>query len=377
MTVVTPATIGGRFTNALPWSGVPVVSTQDGGRHRQGGLVGSGSAVNPGSVANNGSSSGVNGSWTQMFCTQGLNELTWSSYLPTNAPPWYYFKSDYAVGSQEPHPGVSSYFTGEAFGAPQWPSNASYPGYFAYQDNPFAGANSGPDGTGLRDPGNWIATIVQPPSQINPNTGQHYVLDTGSVKTSVANQYDFTPLNVGQPISGFKSIKSYRDKINPHGTGYNYDASWDVYGWAHTAPTQYSITLECMFWTYWNGTQAPWNIQNRTHSPYESGLDFGDGNIWDLYMTDDTAATGGVTNSYSYGIYVLSDISPNTNHDIGWIDILTPLKYFVKHYVVTSNGAPADPLDCPIWSIISGWEMCSSNYAPAQFTHSDYRLEMT
>jgi hypothetical protein len=492
VTTVTPATVGGRFTNALPWTGQPVVSTQDGGRRRKGGWVGSGSATSPGSVADNGSSSGVTGTWTQMFCTQGRNELTWSSYLPTNlvpltsltvpsapalstnpsggsiaagtyfvvvtytsafgetaasasasqaisgteelvitspaaqagatgwnayvstgsgapyylqqplwsptaigtsltlsatpaaagqippAGPWYWFKADYATGTRDPHPGGSSYFAGSAtFGAPLWPSNPSFPGYFSYQDNPFAGAASGPDGTSLRDPGNWIATIVQPPSEVNPNTGQYRVTDTTSVKTSVCNQYIFTPMNAGQAISGFNSIRSYRDKVNPNGTGYNYDASWDIYGWAHTAPQTYAISLEVMFWTYYTGLQYPWNIQTRTSAPYETGLEFGDGNVWDLYMTDDTAATGGVTNSYSYGIFALHDTTPNVTHDIGWIDILSPLQYFVKHYVVTSGGAPASPLSIPIWAIIEGWEMCSSNYAPAQFTHSDYRLEMS
>ena len=376
---IAPATVGGRFTSCLPWTGQPVISTQDGGRRQGGGWVGSGSPASPGSVADNGSSSGITGTWAEMFCTQGRNELTWSSYLPTDAAqPYYWFSADYATGSRDPHPAGSSYFAGSAtFGAPLWPSNASFPGYFSYQDNPFAGAASGPDGTSLRDPGNWIATIVQPPSEVNPNTGQYRVTDTTSVKTSVCNQYIFTPMNAGQAISGFSSIRSYRDKVNPNGTGYNYDASWDIYGWAHTAPKTYAISLEVMFWTYYTGTQNPWNIQSRTSQPYESGLEFGDGNVWDLYMTDDTAATGGVTNAYSYGIFALHDITPNTTHDVGWIDILSPLRYFVEHYVVTSGGAPADPLDIPIWAVIEGWEMCSSNYAPAQFTHSDYRLEMS
>jgi len=374
----TPATAGARFSGCVPWVGQPVVTTQDGGRRQAGGWVGSGASAATGSTADNGSSSGITGTWQEIPNTQARNELTWSSYLPTAAAPYYWFKADYATGSLDPRPAGSSYFAGSAtFGAPLWPSDASFPGYFSYQDNPFAGAASGPDGTSLRDPGNWVATIVQPPAETDPATGQYRVTDTTSVKTSICNQYIFTPASAGQPISGFRSIRSYRDKVNPSGAGYNYDASWDLYGWAHTAPTQYAISLEVMFWTYYTGAQNPWNIQSRQSAPYETGLTFGDGNVWDLYMTDDTAATGGVTNAYSYAIFALSGGSGNAGRDTGWVDILSPLRYFVQHYVVTSGGAPADPLDIPIWAVIEGWEMCSSNYAPAQFEHSDFRLEMS
>ena len=382
MTTVTPATVGGRFTNSLPWTGQPVITTGDGGTHRAGAWVGSGSAVTPGSQASNGSATGVAGNWGGygIQLSEGTNEATWSSYHYNNAAPWLYYTVDYVTGSAEPHASGPAYNAGEAFNTiPQWESNPTFPGYWSYYDNPFMGANSGPDWTSLRDPGNWIAVINQPPSEINPGTGQHYVTDTTSIKTSIANQYNFTPTNVGAPISSFNSITAYRNKLNPGGTGVNYDASWDMYGWAHTAPEQYAISLEVMFWTYWQGSQAPWNIA-ASATPTEGGLEFGDGNVWDLYMTPDTLETGGVTDSYSYGIFCLHDVSgngPAPLADSGWIDILTPLKYFVKHYVVTSNGAPADPLDIPIWQIIEGWEMASSNYAPVQFTHLDARLEMS
>lgn len=380
MTTPAPATIGGRFTNALPWAGQPVVSVQDGGRRRKGGWVGSGSSASPGRVADNGSSSGITGTWQQVNLSQGRNENTWSSYLPTAAAPYYWYKADYTAGAMEPFPGLSSYFPGTtAFASrPLYASQAAAPGYFSYQDNPFAGAASGPDGTSLRDPGNWIAQVTQPPSQTDPATGLHRVTDTTSVKTSVCNQYIITPGSGpgGKAISGFSSITGYRNQVNPVAAGLVYDASWDIYGWAHTADTQYAISLEVMFWTYFQGGQNPWNIQSRTSAPYETGLSFGDGNTWDLYMTDDTAATGGVTNSYSYAIFCLHDVSPNAGPDAGWADLLSPLRYFVSHYVVTSGGAPASPLDVKIWAIIQGWEMCSTNYAPAQFTHLDTRLEL-
>ena len=369
--------VGGRFSNALPWMGEPVITTQDGGRRRAAGWVGSGSAAAVGKIADNGSSSGVTGTWQQVNLSQGVNENTWSSYLPTNAAPWYWFKADYTAGAMEPFPGLSSYFPGttEFAGIPLYASQPAAPGYFSYQDNPFAGASSGPDGTALRDPGNWIAQITQPPSQTDPATGQYRITDTTSVKTSVCNQYIANMPGVA--VSALQSMRGYRNQVNPAGTGFNYDASWDIYGWAHTAPHQFAISLEVMFWTWWTGLQFPWNIQSRTSAPYETGLDFGDGNIWDLYMTDDTAATGGVTNSYSYAIFALHDPSPNATADIGWADLLTPLRYFLEHYVVTSGGAPASPLDVPIWAVIQGWEVCSTNYAPAQFTHLDTRFELS
>ena len=378
---IKPATVGARFSNALPWVGQPVITTRDGGRREQGGWVGSGSSHSPGSVADNGSSAGVAGNWGGygIEYSQGRNQATWSSYLPTDNPPWVYYTVDYTTGSLEPHASGPDYNAGNASFGPMWGSNPTFTGYWSYYDNAFAGIDAGPDWTALRDPGNWIAVINQPPSEINPGTGQHYVLDTGSIKTSYANQYNFTPANVGVPISDFQSITAYRSKLNPGNAGCNYDSSWDIYGWAHSVPEQYAISLEVMFWTYWSGTQAPWNIAP-TSTPTESMLDFGDGNIWDLYMTADTAATGGVTNSYSYGIFCLHDISgngPAPQIDSGWIDILTPLKYFVSHYVVTSNGAPSEPLDVPIWQIIEGWELASSDYVPVQFTHLDGRLEMS
>jgi len=377
--------VGGRFSGALPWTGQPVVTVQDGGRRRAGGWVGSGSSTNPGSQADNGSATAVTGTWDGMYLSEGLNNATWVSN-PAN--PNYYWGIDYVTGALEPHPAPAGFNTGSGFTGPLYGSNPSFPGYWGYYDNPFGGSQSGPDWTSLRDPGNWITVIEQPPNAVDPNTGQYYVTDTGSIKTSVANQYNFTPANVGVPISSFSSIRGYRNKLNPGGAGVNYDASWDLYGWAHTAAMQYSISLEVMFWTYWNGSQAPWNINPAIlgSSPAESGLTFGDGNTWDLYLTFHNwdAATGaydgGVSHAYSYAIWCLSDISgngPQPQPDEGWIDILSPLRYFAANYVVPSGGAPADPLDIPIWQVIEGWEMASSDYAPLQFTHLDTRLEMS
>ena len=94
-------------------------------------------------------------------------------------------------------------------------------------------------------------------------------------------------------------------------------------------------------------------------------------------MTFHNGATGGVTTRLLRDLVPVRHIRERGPPAIdGWIDILSPLRYFVANYVVPSGGAPADPLDIPIWQIIEGWEMASSDYAPVQFTHSDSRLEM-
>ena len=307
MTTVTPQTVGGRFSNALPWTGQPVISTQDGGRRRKGGWAGSGSAVSPGSNADNGSSSGIKGTWGGygIQLSQGRNDATWSSYHYSDAEPWLYYTVDYVTGAAEPHASGPAFNAGSgAFGAPLYASNETFPGYWSYYDNAFMGLQLGPGldvaaGPGELDRGDHPAA---PGDQ--PGDGLPYVTDTGSIKTSIANQYNFTPANEGvAPISGFNSITAYRNKLNPGGTGVNYDASWDIYGWAHTAPEQYAISLEVMFWTYWNaprprGTSPP-------PPPRRSMLEFGDGNVWDLYMTPDTARHRG-----SDGCLFLRDFLP-------------------------------------------------------------------
>ena len=182
---VTPATVGGRFTNALPWTGQPVITTRDGGRHRAGAWVGSGSAVSPGRQADNGSAAGITGNWGGygIYLSEGRNDATWSSYHYSGAEPWLYYTVDYVTGSAEPHASGPAYNAGSgAFGAPLWASNPSFPGYWSYYDNAFMGVNSGPDWTSLRDPGNWIAVITQPPSEINPGTGLPYVTDASSIE---------------------------------------------------------------------------------------------------------------------------------------------------------------------------------------------------
>ena len=128
-----------------------------------------------------------------------------------------------------------------------------------------------------------------------------------------------------------------------------------------------------MFWTY-NHAQDP---HIGSSAPVETGIDLnGDGLPWDLYMTPDTAATGGVTGSYSYGIWYLQDAYQQPVERI-WVDILAGLRYFLKYYVVASGpGAPSNPLDIPLIQITRGWELCGTNYSPLPFRLNDYRVQM-
>ena len=129
-------------------------------------------------------------------------------------------------------------------------------------------------------------------------------------------------------------------------------------------------SMGCMFWQY-----------NHNQDPYigplvETGVDLKDGRgpVWDLFMTADTAATGGLTDLYSYFIWYLQD---EYQEDAGWVNILYGLQYTAQYYVKTSGGAPANPLDIPMYQITRGWEVCSTEYSPLDFRMNDYKIIMT
>ena len=212
----------------------------------------------------------------------------------------------------------------------------------------------------IRYSGDWGCISTQPVTGVS---------DLTSVKSYPANQIQFdTPYPA---ISSFNAIRAYADVVNPAKPASGspdiiYEAAWDIYGQAHTAVS--GISLEVMFWTY-NHNQNPGSIGPRV----ESGIDLnGDGKLWDLYMTPDTAATGGVTNNYSYCIWYLQD---EYQEDAGWVNILAGLRYVCEYYVVPSGpGAPSDPLDIPIFQITRGWEICSTLYTPTEFRMRDYRI---
>ena len=374
-TVVTPNTVGARFSNAVPWMGQPAVFSQDGGHRKIGAFTGTGSAQSPGQIADDGSATGIKGTWNYLYLSEGTKQLTWASYIDSNASPWLYYKTNYAVGSLEPFPGIPSYYN-PSLGLANWQSNPSFPGYYGYQDSPFGGQASGPDNVSMRDPSYFVVSCTQPANEINPSNGMYYISDITSIKTDFSSAYSF---NTPTPLSSFSKIRSYRNKVNPGPTSIGYDTNWDVYGNAHTGPAFDNITFECMFWTYYSGNQVPGGSAINGQ-PVETNLDFGDGNLWNLFLSPSSQTTGGVSASYSFAIYCLTNATSNgpgpSNPDVGWVDLLSPLRYFARNYVVTSNGGPANPLDIPIWVIISGWEVANTGYVPAEFINLDFKLQL-
>lgn len=349
---VSPSTIGGRFTNMCVFLPQPLVSSQDGGRVNTAGFVGTGSSTKPDSLfIDNGSATGVSGTWHNMRWSEGLKQDPWTVY-----PGWH----DFAQGSREPQIGVDNFF----YNDPAVPASP-FPASYAYFDNEFSG-EAGPDQSAVRSANEWIMV------PIDPQNGVH---DTGSVKCYPANQFNFT---TPTPVSSLGSVTSYASCVNPLLPAASnplviYEAAWDIFGHAHYDNTNsdgsLAISLEIMFWTR-NHNQAP-NIGVKA----ESGINFGDGRLWDLYMTVSTAANGGVADKYSYCIFVLQDAY---QEETGWVDILAGVRYACMHYVKTSGaGAPSNPLDCPLTQITRGWEICSTNYSPLVFRHLDYRLNIT
>ena len=198
-------------------------------------------------------------------------------------------------------------------------SNPSFPGYWAYYDNAFGGIDAGPDWTSLRDPGNWIGVIEQPPVLSTRIPGSITSPTPGRSRHRSRISIISLPPMSAYPISSFNSIRAYRNKFNPGGTGVNYDASWDLYGWAHTAtravldfPGGHVLDI-----LERNPGPVEYQWSRSRDLPGESGLEFGDGNVWDLYLTFHNwnattgAYDGGVSHAYSYAILCLSDISGN------------------------------------------------------------------
>lgn len=350
---VTPGTIGGRFTNMCVFLPQPLVTSADGGRVNTAGFTGTGSTTKPDSLfTDNGSAVAVSGTWASLEDSQGLKQDPWAP-----APGWRHF----ALGSCEPDIGTDNYFVSDPAVPP-----SPFPATFAYFDNEFNGGEAGPDQSAVRSGSEWIMV---------PSDPANGIVDTGSVKGYPANQFNLT---TPVPVSAFGSIRSYAACVNPllpaslH-TSVIYEAAWDIFGHAHYDNTNtdgtLAISLEIMFWTR-NHNQAP-NIGVAA----EKGVNFGDGKLWDLYMTVSTAADGGVSAKYSYAIFVLQDAY---QEESGWVDILAGVRYVLMHYVKTSGpGAPASPLDCPLTQITRGWEICSTNYQPIVFRHLDYRLQVT
>lgn len=343
---ITPSTIGGYFTHMIAYTPLPVILAQEGGRIDQGGFTGSGSGTDIDAYwVDDGSTSAVTGIWGELQYSQDHK-----------GDPWSGGQRVFTLGAATPSIGYENVFVADSGSPPRCPVTISN---VAYYDNAWNYGLVGPEENFIRYSGDWGCISTQ------PATG---VTDLTAVKSYPANQVNFaTPYPA---ISAFQSIRAYANVDNPlksSGSDVIYEAAWDIFGQAHT--NYDGTTLEIMFWTYNHGQ----NPHIGSSAPVETGIDLnGDGKLWDLYITPDTAATGGVTDSYSYGIWYLQD---EYQEDAGWVDILAGIRYFVQYYVVPSGpGAPSDPLDIPLTQITRGWEICSTNYTPAQFRMHDYRI---
>src|SRR5208337_1538238 len=354
-----PATIGGAFTPMVAYFPSLVVETQNGGRISQAGYVGSGATVAAdGWYVYNGSTTGISGTWAQLPWSEDQKLDIWSGGF-----------RKFSLGTCEPLPGYENQFANDPPPVPSAPS----PGvsFVAYYNNDFEAGLVGPSQSALRNSSNWVSTQYQPAPGIPVGL-------EGAVKCYPANQVTF-PYPNGPAISAFQSIQAHANVVNP-ATQVNpqviYEAAWDCYGFAHWdrgTPAAPLISLEVMFWTY-NHNQSP-NIGPLVETSVD--LQDGRGPVWNLYMTADTAATGGVNDKYSYFIWYLQDQHQVSSGYVGWVNILYGIRYVSQYYVKTTGGAPANPLNVPMYQITRGWEVCSTQYSPLDFRMNDYKILMT
>lgn len=350
---ILPSTVGGYQTKGIVFFPSLVVSSQDGGRRELSGWVGSGASISINSdYVDDGSSTGISGNWFPIWFPEDHKHNPWSGQ----------FQNDYALGSCEPLLGAENFFAADnpKPSYPPWQINSQ-----AYYDNIFNAGEAGPEQNAVRNSANWISISSNPAPS---NT------DLGSVKCYPANQVNFT---TAIPASQFGVIRSYANETSPYAAqpasaypDVKYEAAWDIFGHAHTAFS--GITFECMFWTY-NHNQDP---HIGSVAPVETNIDLnGDGKLWDLYMTPDTAQNGGVAANYSYGIWYLQEAYQEHS---GWVDILAGVRYFLQYYVIPSGpGAPSNPLDVPLIQLTRGWEVCSTNYVPLPFRLNDFKIQIT
>lgn len=348
---VSPNPFGGQPSGMISFLPFPIVTAQDGGRIVLSSWAGSGTSIPVDSIYTaDGASTGLLGNWDP-YIMQFAEQQKRAAFNFAEA-------HDFTEGTTEPFPGTEASFVADnptpVYGSISVANQAFY-------DNAWNYGEAGPEQSAVRNSRNWVAVSSQPAIGVS---------DTGSVKTYPANQINLN--NV--PVSSFKQIRAYADAISPDtGSTPNtrFEAAWDIYGQAHTNTP--GISLEVMFWTYNHG-QAP---QIGSTGPVETGIDLnGDGKLWDLFMTPDTAATGGVSQSYSYGIWYMQDIYQQEVEQV-WVDILAGLRYFLQYYVVPSGpGAPTNPLDIKLYQITRGWEICSTNYSPLPFRLNDYKVQM-
>ena len=343
---VTPKAVSGPFTNVTPYYPPPVVSGQDGGRYSAAAMCGTGYNASSGPdtpyLDNGGASWPTATSSYAATLSQGLKADPWQ---PTHV---------YSLGTCEPFCGAENMFQADSPAPSYPPFSVQFQAY--YDNNGVTAGEAGPEQSAVRSSSGWTVVSNQPAAGVS---------DLGRVKTYPANQVQFNPRPA---ISSFTQIRSYAEAYGPSGAAIQHEAAWDIFGQAHYNNT--GISLECMFWTR-TINRHPGDIGPLV----ESSVNFGDGRLWDLYVTPDTYQTGGVNAQYSYGIWFLQ---PAYQWDVGWVDILKGLRHFTQYYVTPSGtGAPANALDVPLIQITRGWETCTTGFTPLSFRLRDYRLDMS
>lgn len=358
MPVVSGATTGGPFTRMIAYFPPAVITAGDGhGGASCTGWVGSGSpAAADNAYADNGSSQWLTApSSNYNNFTQGRKSDYWTLALPTGN----YKVHDYSIATCEPHNGWE--FTDVA-DSPN-PSYGSFNVDFqAFYDNEFDSGEGGATQNAIRNSSSWVTVASQP----GPPSARAL-----SVKGYSANQVQFGPdsggMPAGVPLSEFSKIRGRAWAANPlqpadEYTRVIYEEAFDIYQHYDNGGT-----VETMFWTY-NHFQNPASI-----GPHVETVDFGDGKLWDLYVSTPTLSGGGAEDNHPYGIFYLQPEYQGDN--IGWVDILAGLRYFCSYFV--ASAITPNPLNLPVWQITHGWELVNTNFQPVPFQMTDYRLEIS
>lgn len=352
-------TIGGPFTNMVAYFPPMIFTAGDGhGGASCSGWVGSGSAVEVDTqYRDNGSSQWLAApSSKAVNFSQGRKFDYWTGPV-TDA----YIFHDYTLASCQPIVGNENLNVQDS-PTPSFPPFDDVIDFQAFFDNQFASGQSGASKDAVRNSLSWVTVSSQPGSP----TAQ-----ARSVKCYSANQIQFGPDTDGRPagvpLREFSQIRGRAWAVNPRlpVNEYQriiYEQAFDIYQHFDNGGT-----VEVMFWTQ-NHLQAQSSI-----GPFVETVDFGDGKLWDLYVSTETLASGGAGDDHPYGIYYLQE--QFQSGDAGWVDILAGLRYFNTNYVVSPDTP--NPLDLPVWQVTHGWEIINTNFGPVPFRMLDYRLEIS
>ena len=354
MTTVDLPAIGGTYSHMVAYFPPPVIHAGSSSAPSCSGWVGSGSAVAAETAYDDNGSSQWLAAPSSAFnnFTQGRKFDYWTGAIDGS-----YTFHDYSLGTCQPFAGNENLDVTDS----PTPTYGDFDADFqAFYDNQFDSGESGPSQDAVRNSRSWVTVSSQPGDP---------AARPGSVKCYSANQVQFGPdsggVPAGAPLAEFAKIRGRAWAANPlmPADEYQrviYEEAFDVYQHYDNGGT-----VEVMFWTC-NHLQDAASI-----GPLVETVNFGNGQLWDLYVSTNTLATGGSVDNHPYGIFLLQ---PQFQaDDVGWVDILAGLRYFNSYFVI-SAGTP-NPLDLPVWQVTHGWEIVNTDFGPVPFGMLDYRLE--